>query len=50
MKTPDIPRMEGVNKMTPLEMNSVRFEKKHTVLTPEVLESIKADSSKSAHK
>lgn len=37
MKVPEIPDIKGVAKMTPLEMNAVHFDKKHTVLTPELL-------------
>ncbi len=37
MSSPKIPQIEGITVMSPLEMNDVRFDKKHTVLTPEVL-------------
>ena len=36
---PDIP---GIKKMTPLEMNAVRFDKKYTVLTPELMSKLSA--------
>lgn len=39
MKVPEIP---GIKKMTPLEMNAVRFDKKHTVLTPELMSAMSA--------
>lgn len=39
IKIPDIP---GIKKMTPLEMNGVRFDKRHTVLTPELMSSLSA--------
>lgn len=45
MKTPDLPAIEGVRKLTPLEMNGVHFNKKHTVLTPELLESLNDGSA-----
>lgn len=35
IKQPEIP---GAVKMTPLELNKFRLDRKHTVLTPEVLE------------
>lgn len=43
-----IPQIEGVTKMKPLEMNEVRFNKKHTVLTPELLKQLdqKANATK----
>lgn len=37
MKTPDIPDIKGIAVMKPIEMNKVLFDKKHTVLTPELL-------------
>lgn len=37
---PDIP---GIKQMTPLEMNAVLFDKKHTVLTPALLDSLSQD-------
>lgn len=40
MKTPDIPSIKGITKMSALEMNSVHFNKNHTVLTPELLASL----------
>lgn len=40
MKTLEIPEMPGLEKMTPLMMNTIHFDKKHTILTPEVLESL----------
>lgn len=43
METPDVPPIKGVAKMTALEMNSVHFNKNHTVLTPEVLASLTKD-------
>lgn len=40
MIIPDIPKIAGVNKMSPLEMNGVHFDKKHTVLTPQLLDTL----------
>ncbi len=40
MKTPEIPEIKGVSKISLLEMNSIHIEKNHTVLTPQVLESL----------
>lgn len=34
---PDIP---GIKQMTPLEMNAVHFDKRHTVLSPALLASL----------
>ncbi len=31
------PEFKSAKEMTPLEMNSIRFGKKHTVLTPQKL-------------
>lgn len=45
MKTPDIPSIKGMTKMKPLEMNSVHFDKTHTVLTPKVLGSMKTGAA-----
>lgn len=39
MDTLNIPDIAGMTKMSPLEMNEVHFDKKHTVITPEKLES-----------
>lgn len=33
----EIPNKPGVTVMTPLQMNGVHFNKKHTVLTPQTL-------------
>lgn len=33
-------------KMTPLEMNAVYFDKRHTLLTPETLASLKPNADK----
>lgn len=40
METPELPPIQGIKQMSPLEMNTVHFEKRHTVLTPQVLESM----------
>ena len=40
MKQPMIPDVDGIKKMSPLEMNGIRFSKQHTVLTPEVIVSL----------
>lgn len=41
METPDIPNLPGITVMSPLQMNTVRFNKQHTVLTPTLLSSLK---------
>lgn len=41
---PDIP---GIEQMTALQMNGVHFDKRHTVLTPEILESLGTNPSAS---
>lgn len=41
MKTPELPGISGVKPMSPLEMNDVRFNRRHTVLTPELLASLR---------
>lgn len=38
MDTPTLPDLKGIVKMTPLEMNDVHFDKKHTVISPEELD------------
>lgn len=40
MKTPKLPEIKGIMKLSLLQMNGVAFDKHHTVLTPEVLKSI----------
>lgn len=37
-----LPNLPGISKMTPLQMNEVRFNKQHTVLTPELLKQLDA--------
>lgn len=37
MASPKIPEIDGLKKLTPLEMNSVHFNKRHTVLTPQLM-------------
>lgn len=37
MNPMEVPALKGVTKMTPLQMNNVRFNKKHTVITPQLL-------------
>lgn len=41
MNKPAIPAIPGVEIMTPLEMNSIHFDKNHTLLTPRLLASLK---------
>lgn len=48
MLTPKIPEIKGVTVMSPLDMNEVRFDKKHTVLTPEILECINCQDTKAS--
>lgn len=45
MTTPQIPDIAGIEKMSALDMNSVRFDKRHTVLTPQVLESLRPSTT-----
>ncbi len=45
MKTPDIPSIPGIEIMTLLQMNNIHIVKNHTLLTPEILESISKTSS-----
>lgn len=40
MKTPETPDLEGVTQMSLMEMNNVHFSKRHTLLTPELLDSM----------
>lgn len=47
MSTVKIPDIKGVTEMTPLELNEVSFDKKHTVLTPEVLQGFNSHSATS---
>lgn len=44
--TPILPDIEGMKVLTPLEMNNIHFDRRHTVLTPAVLDAI-ASKSKS---
>lgn len=41
MKTIKLPAIKGLTPLTPLQMNSVHFSKRHTLLTPAVLASLK---------
>lgn len=41
MKTPEIPKINGVKQLTPRQMNNVHLDKRHTVLTPGLLESMR---------
>ncbi len=46
MKTPKIikkPELKSAVKLSGLELNGFRFDIKHTVLTPELLEKMAAD-------
>lgn len=45
MKTPEMPATNGVSQMSLLEMNNVHFNKRHTVLTPEILDSLKTHTT-----
>ena len=38
MKNPELPHIKGITKMTPLAMNAIHFDKKHTIITPELLD------------
>lgn len=40
MTPPKLPDIPGLKKLAPLETNAVHFDKRHTVLTPDVLASI----------
>lgn len=35
---PAIPDIQGIEVMSLLEMNSIRFNKRHTLITPETIE------------
>lgn len=48
MKTLRIPDIEGVEAITPLEMNNVKIDKRHTVLSPRLLASMSVESKKNA--
>lgn len=37
MKSIDISKILGATVMTPLQMNGVHFDKRHTVITPSLL-------------
>lgn len=37
MSNPKIPDIQGITRLTPLEMNAVHFDKRHTVLSPDIL-------------
>lgn len=43
-----IPDIEGIVVITPLEMNAVRFNRRHTVLTPAKLAAMRARAKDSA--
>lgn len=45
MNTPPLPDIPGVQQLTPLEMNSLHFDKRHTVLSPQVLGQLKKPQS-----
>lgn len=46
MKAPVIPDLPGITKMSALDMNGVHFDKRHTVLTPDLLASLGTPSAK----
>lgn len=48
MKTPDIPNLPGIKKMSPLDMNAIHIEKRHTVLTPDILEKMRPKAASTA--
>lgn len=48
MKTLRIPDIEGVETISPLEMNNVKIEKRHTMLSPRLLASMSGESKKNA--
>ncbi len=40
MKTPPIPSIPGIKTLSALEMNSIHFSRRHTVLTPAQLDKL----------
>ncbi|MGM9871551.1 MAG: hypothetical protein ACI31E_07150 [Muribaculaceae bacterium] len=48
MKTLRIPDIEGVEAITPLEMNNVKIEKRHTMLSPRLLAEMRTRVTKRA--
>lgn len=40
------PVLTAAHKLTPLQLNSLKLSKKHTVLTPEAIEELKRKASK----
>lgn len=44
---PQMPPIDGTKVMAPLEMNAVRFNKQHTVLTPDRLRTLASDPQSS---
>lgn len=37
---PKLPEISGITELSPLDMNGIKFNKQHTVLTPEILDSL----------
>ena len=47
IKTIPKPELKSAKPLSPLEMNAIHFDKKHTVLTPELLEKIQSQKAQS---
>lgn len=48
MKTLRIPDIKGVEAISPLEMNNVKIEKRHTVLSPRLLAGMHGGKARNA--
>lgn len=44
-----VPDLKSAKKLTPLELNSFKCQRKHTLLTPDLLERISRSASSSAN-
>lgn len=45
MNIPELPNVDGLREMSPLEMNNVHFDKLHRVLTPTLLSHLNGGTS-----
>lgn len=43
-----MPQLDDAKELRPAELNNIRFSTKHTVLTPELLEKMSAQTTKDA--
>lgn len=39
-RKPTLPDIDGISEMSLLEMNNIKFDKRHTILSPELLDSL----------